>query len=110
MKECIDNCRECERICLETIPYCLSKGVNFHYPLSGSQQQNCAAMCNVSARFMISRSRLHVRTCAVCREVCEACAEDCEGLMGADDECMRSCAEACRMCATTCADMATRRP
>jgi hypothetical protein len=25
-KACIENCRECERACLETIPHCLSKG------------------------------------------------------------------------------------
>lgn len=113
MRECVEECRNCEQACLETIPHCLSKGGHHARPDHIMLLMNCASMCATSARFLIAGSNLHTHTCAACKQVCEACADDCEGIMAADagggggggDKCMQRCAEACRSCARTCGEM-----
>ncbi|PNW70001.1 hypothetical protein CHLRE_17g701600v5 [Chlamydomonas reinhardtii] len=112
MDACIEACRNCERVCLDTIPHCLGKGGHHARADHIMLLMNCAAICATSARFMISGSHLHVYTCAACKEVCAACADDCAGMLaggeGADDPMVR-CVAACRDCATSCADMACAR-
>jgi hypothetical protein len=103
MKECIDNCVECHRVCLETLAHCLRKGGRHAEAPHVTLLQNCADICQTSARFMIAGSPLHPSTCATCAQVCAACADDCEGM--ADDEAMRRCAEVCRRCADSCRRM-----
>eukprot|EP00198_Chlamydomonas_reinhardtii_P002427 XP_001691763.1 predicted protein [Chlamydomonas reinhardtii] len=83
MDACIEACRNCERVCLDTIPHCLGKGGH------------------------------HARADHIMLlMVCAACADDCAGMLaggeGADDPMVR-CVAACRDCATSCADMACAR-
>jgi hypothetical protein len=104
LQECIDLCLDCYRVCLDTIQHCLERGGRqaeaAHIRLLGI----CAEICQTSAAFMLSRTDLHTRTCAVCAEVCDRCAADCERF--ADDPTMRACADVCRVCATVCRRMA----
>ncbi|GLC76045.1 hypothetical protein PLESTF_001724200 [Pleodorina starrii] len=111
MRECIDNCRDCETICEETISHCLNKGGAHAQPDFVLLLADCAVICRTSARFMIHGSLHHVHTCGACAKVCDACADDCESLMGAtgggrEDDIMRKCADMCRTCAKSCAKMA----
>ena len=106
MQQCIQNCMECHRICLETVPHCLQMGGKHAEAVHIRLLLDCAEICQTSANFMIRGSDLHTRTCAVCAEVCERCAEDCERI-GAGDEQMRRCAEMCRRCADSCRRMAS---
>jgi hypothetical protein len=103
MQRCIEDCLACFRICTETLQHCLRKGGRHAEAAHIRLVQDCADICELSATFMLRRSDLHARTCAVCAEVCERCAEDCERL--GDDEQMRRCAEACRRCAESCRQM-----
>lgn len=64
---------------------------------------DCAEICQTSANFMLRGSEMHIRTCAICREICEKCAKDCEQMD--DDEQMKACAQMCRTCAETCRQM-----
>ncbi|KAG2492970.1 hypothetical protein HYH03_008877 [Edaphochlamys debaryana] len=126
MAACIENCRGCEKACLDTIPHCLGAGGHHARPdhilmlmasggQGGGRGWNCAHMCATSARFMISGSRMHTYTCAACAEVCDACADDCCGMLAAAGQggggdtqaAMERCAEACRACAKTCRSMAS---
>lgn len=107
MRECIDRCRSCEEICLESVTHCLEKGGEHAQPDHINLLLACAEICSTSARFMLLGSEHHARTCEVCAEVCEACAKDCESL--GDDEMMQQCAEACRRCAESCRQMAGAR-
>ena len=91
MQECIDHCRSCEEICLESVTHCLQKGREHAQPDHVSLLLACAEICSTSARFMLLGSEHHVRTCEVCAEVCDACAADCETM--SDDDLMRRCAE-----------------
>lgn len=105
LQECIDRCRSCEEICLESVTHCLQKGGKHAQPDHINLLLACAEICSTAARFMVLGSEHHVRTCAVCAEVCDACAKDCESL--GDDEMMQRCAEACRRCAESCRQMAS---
>jgi hypothetical protein len=104
MQQCIRNCLDCYRVCLETLNHCLLKGGKHAEAGHIRLLLDCAEICRTSADFMIRGSDLHGRTCGVCAEVCRRCAEDCEGL--ADDEPMKACAEMCRRCAESCQRMA----
>jgi hypothetical protein len=107
MQECIDRCRSCEEICLESVAHCLQKGGQHARPDHINLLIACAEICSTSARFMLLGSEHHVRTCEVCAGVCEACAKDCESF--GDDDMMQRCAEACRRCAESCRQMASTR-
>jgi hypothetical protein len=104
MQECITNCENCHRICLQTVGHCLSRGGAHASPDHIRLLQDCAQICAASADFMIRESPHHAAVCGVCADICDACARDCEAL--GDDPAMRDCAEACRRCAASCREMA----
>jgi len=99
---CIASCTDCQRVCLETVAWCLKQGGEHASPSHIGALQDCAQICATSADFMVRDSALHGRVCAVCAEVCERCAEACERL--GDSPELRRCAEACRRCAELCRD------
>ncbi|HWW76412.1 MAG TPA: four-helix bundle copper-binding protein [Pyrinomonadaceae bacterium] len=105
MQQCIQNCTECHRACLEMVAHCLGVGGQHAEPAHIRLLLDCAEICQTSADFMIRGSEFHGRTCGVCAEVCTRCAEECERLAG-DDEMMKRCAEICRRCADSCRQMA----
>ncbi len=104
MQECIQNCLDCHRICVETAAHCLQMGGKHAEASHIRLLLDCADICQTSANFMLRGSDLHVRTCAVCAEVCDLCAQSCEQF--GDDEQMRACVEVCRRCAESCRAMA----
>lgn len=104
MQECIQNCLNCHRICLETVSHCLQMGGKHADPGHIRLLLDCAEICATSANFMIRGSTFHSRTCGICAEVCQRCAEDCEQL-GANDQQMKACAETCKRCAQSCQHM-----
>ncbi|RKH53679.1 four-helix bundle copper-binding protein [Corallococcus sp. AB049A] len=103
MRECIDNCLSCHRVCLEALADGLQRGGKLAEPGHLRLLMDCADICDTSARFMLRGSDLHSRTCFACAEVCAACATACEetGLEGL----MKACAEACRRCEESCRRM-----
>ena len=103
MRDCIDRCSECHRVCVETAAHCLEMGGRHAEASHIRLLLDCAQICQTSADFMLRESDLHGRTCEVCSEVCKRCAEDCERF---DDDFMRRCAEVCRACAESCQRMA----
>lgn len=105
MRRCIEECQNCQAICLESIPHCLELGGKHAAPEHIRMLMACAEICGTSARFMLLGSKHHARTCGVCAEVCEACAADCATFT--DDEMMQRCAETCRACARSCREMAS---
>jgi hypothetical protein len=105
MQECVQNCTDCHRICLETAAYCVQMGGPHAEASHVGLLLDCAQICATSADFMTRGAVLHPRVCGVCAEVCERCAEDCERF--GDDAQMRRCAEVCRRCAESCRRMAS---
>lgn len=107
LRECIELCRKCQDICLETIQHCLEIGGKHAAADHLRLLISCAEICDTSAKFMLLGSTLHNRVCDVCAMVCDACAGSCDRL--ATDETMRQCAAECRRCAESCRQMATTR-
>lgn len=105
MQQCIQNCTECHRVCLEMVAHCLGMGGAHAEPAHIRLLLDCAEICRTSADFMIRGSEFHTRTCGVCAEVCARCADDCERIAGGDEMMMR-CVEVCRRCADSCRRMA----
>lgn len=105
MAQCVQNCINCWRTCLETIPYCLSHGGKHAEAEHIQLMMNCVDICQTSASFMLTNSSHHNRTCSVCAEVCEDCANSCESF--GDDDAMKECAVECRICAESCRRMAS---
>jgi hypothetical protein len=100
MRLCTQNCLECYAICVQTLQYCLQKGGKYAEASHIRLLEDCAAICQTSAGFMLRGSPLHVLTCGACAEVCLRCAESCERI--ADDTQLRACADLCRRCADSC--------
>ena len=104
MQECIRNCTDCHRVCLETIAYCLQQGGKYAEANHIRLMQDCAQICQTSADFMIRGSELHKHTCGLCAEICDRCAQDCASFL--DSREMHQCAEMCKRCAASCRQMA----
>lgn len=104
MDDCIANCTDCHRVCLETLSHCLEMGGRHADPAHIRLLMDCAAICRTSADLMIRESPFHPLTCGACAEICARCAEDCARME--DDPAMTLCAEACRHCAESCRAMA----
>lgn len=107
MQQCIDECQNCQAICVQTVEHCLTKGGKHAEPSHIRTLLDCAEICQTSANFMLRGSELHVEVCGTCAEVCESCAESCDRL--ADADFMKQCADACRRCAESCRQMAGTR-
>jgi len=105
MQQCIQNCTECHRVCLETVAHCLSMGGKHASPEHIRLLLDCAQICQTSVDFMIRGSNLHTLTCGVCAEICQRCADECEQMADGDAQ-MQRCAEVCRRCAESCRQMA----
>lgn len=104
MRECIERCTECEKICIETAAYCAEKGGKHAMPKHLRLLAECAQMCGTAAKFMLLGSPNHVLTCGVAAEVAMQCAEECEEFP--EDDRMKACADACRRCEAECTRMA----
>ena len=104
MRNCIENCLDCHRLCVETTTHCLTMGGRHAEASHIRGLLDCAQICATSADFMLRQSSHHAYTCGVCAEICKRCADDCERLAGGDPLMLR-CAEMCRRCAESCHGM-----
>lgn len=94
--DCMRACEKCAIACLE------EKDVEMLRECI-RLNTDCAAICGLSAGFMIRESRFHAEACRLCAEICEACATECE--RHAHMSHCRDCAQACRKCAEACREM-----
>lgn len=104
MQQCIQDCRDCQDACAQTIQHCLRKGGMHAEARHIRLLADCAEICQTAGNFMARESDQHPRVCGICAQICELCAASCEGFSG--DEEMRACAQACRRCAESCKEMA----
>ncbi len=104
MRRCISDCLECNRVCIETVTYCLQQGGRYAELPHIRLLLDCAEMCRTSADFMLRQSDLHTTTCGICAQICERCADDCAGFSG--DRVMQRCVDSCRRCSDSCREVA----
>lgn len=107
LEQCIQNCLDCARICMETLTYCHEQGGKHAEPAHLKLLMDCSEICQTCAHFMLRGSQFHPQLCAVCAQVCTQCAESC-GQFGGDAK-MQACAEVCRRCAESCRQMSMKK-
>ena len=104
MKQCLENCLACHRLCTETAAHV----IHGSHPHSEAKHLvallDCAQICLTHADFMARRSPHHAHLAGECAEICAACAALCEEHEDPDGE-MQLCAKACRRCAESCSQM-----
>ena len=106
IQDCIDDCQNCEEVCLETITHCLEMGKDYADPEQVNLLITCAEVCATNAKLMSIDSPFHVKIVRVGAEICDACAEFCEEF---EDDLMTRCAVRCRACADSCREVASVR-
>ena len=102
MKQCIDQCHECHRVCSDTLAHCWGLGGKHAQGPHINALLDCIATCRASFDLMVRGSPVHAQMCATCAEACRRCAEACEAM---DDPQCRRCAEVCRACEASCRAM-----
>ena len=55
LESCIDECRACHQLCVETIRYCLEKGGRHANPQHVGLLIDCAEICQTNSNFMMRR-------------------------------------------------------
>ncbi|CAN5498101.1 four-helix bundle copper-binding protein [soil metagenome] len=102
LDQCIQNCQDCYRVCLDALTnHCLKEGGAHTEQGHVKLMLDCIQICQTSADFMIRQSASHGLICRACSEICRTCADDCERVGG-----MEECVSACRKCAESCGSMA----
>jgi hypothetical protein len=92
--------QQCQAICIDTIQYCLKMGGAHADPAHIKLLQDCADICESTAKFMLRDSPQHDQVTSACADICDLCAESCEKFT--NDAQMKACADVCRACAAAC--------
>jgi hypothetical protein len=103
VRECVQDCLDCFRICNETTIRCLTLGGKHSESEHLNLLMDCARICNTNAEFMLRNSIYYPQTCGLTANICDECADTCDRF---DDDFMKECASVCRRCAESCREMA----
>ncbi|MDG0816297.1 four-helix bundle copper-binding protein [Bdellovibrio svalbardensis] len=101
LQDCIDNCTECSRLCLQLIPHCLDVGGEHATSEHINILHVCSIICETNAKLMTLDSEFYHDLCRLSAEVSTACAADCDAL-SKNDAIMVEGAEICRKTAESC--------
>lgn len=104
LSACLKVCQDCAGACLTTITHCLGLAGEHAEHSHQAILQDCADICETTARFIARRSAHSTHLCRACAELCAICARDCDSFPG-DDQTMRECAQSCRLCVECCQGM-----
>jgi hypothetical protein len=105
--DCIQSCKHCHDICVETAAYCLEMGGQHAVAKHMRLLLDCAQICTMSEDYMLRDSEFYAQLCGVCADVCDSCAAACDKFVG--DEQMEDCVSACEICADACRAVAGSR-
>jgi hypothetical protein len=104
MRQCIQDCQNCNTSCTETFTHCVTMGGKHVEPNHLRLLVDCSQVCATAAGFMLRASQYSARLCNMCAEICAACAASCQQI-DPHDHTMQQCAETCRQCAESCRKM-----
>lgn len=102
-EDCIQNCFESYRGCLEMATYCIEQGGEYVTGELLSSLQTCARLCQATVELLVTDSELYAPACEVCAAACDRCADACDIVT---DEQLAALADLCRQCAETCREIA----
>jgi hypothetical protein len=105
-QDAVRHTQECESICVATIQHCLELGGEHTEPSHLQLMQDCADICETTAKFLARSSPQHAQVTTACADLCDRCAASCEQFVG--DAPMKACADECRLCADACRRIAPK--
>ncbi len=103
VRECIQDCLDCFRICNQTLIRCLSMGGKHAEVEHLNLLMDCAKICNTNADFMLRNSAYYPQICGFTADICDECSDVFDRF---EDDFMKECASVCRRCAESCREMA----
>lgn len=104
LREFIDNCAACERLCLEAIVHCRDRGGDFADGARLSALSSCAEVCRDAVSATQASTEVQPGVVRACVSNCERAAKFCADFP--EDKLLRACANACRNAARSCTEMA----
>lgn len=107
MQQCMQLCRDCHAMCLQTIAHCLKLGGRHSEPDHIRLLMDCAQMCTTTVDYMLRESPFHDRICRLCSDLCKQCEKECTQVAG-DDQLIKQCIDMCQTCAESCERMASK--
>ena len=99
-QSCIDACYNCATECRHCTNACLEEKDVKDLTHCIKLNNDCAAMCVLSAKLTAGGSEFAIQLGELCAAMCNTCAKECE--KHAHMEHCRKCAEVCRACAKEC--------
>lgn len=103
----IDACNKCAVACLHCASSCLQEDDVKMLARCILLDQQCADICQMTARMMARDSDFAESVLQICAEICEACGEECR--QHEHMEHCQQCAKACYECAEICHNAASSR-
>ncbi|MCL4419518.1 four-helix bundle copper-binding protein [Patescibacteria group bacterium] len=101
IQKAIDDCLECQRLCLETASYWYITGEEIR-DIDVWLLLDCSDICEISAKFMMRDSEFVNDVLENCIAICDRTAENLELLGEGADGIIRKCIASCRKCAESC--------
>jgi hypothetical protein len=103
--ECLQALHDCALACASCADACLGEKNVQNLVRCIRLNQDCADVCETTARLLTRHTEPHSpllrRQLEVCEAACQACGAECEKHAHHHEHC-RVCAEACRACAEAC--------
>ena len=100
MTRCCGMYTKCQKMCMETVRFCLTRGGKLCEVSFVMNMIECAQLCGTCAGFCATGSGRCATTCEACARVCEECARKCgrfsEPEMVRCMKMLRECAQMCR--------------
>jgi hypothetical protein len=100
LKNCLEACTDCHKICLEAMTYCSERGCKYLDVSMMCMLRDCAEMSMMCVNLIMDGSEFAGRTCQLCAEMCFKCAIACDDMR--DDPKMVEYAATFRRCAEHC--------
>ncbi len=105
-RRCIAHCLDCYSVCSRTKAHCLRLGGQHAEEEHQKLLDDCIAICQTAAGFMLRGSDRIASVCRACAEACSGCARSCRRFPG--DRQMDECAKTCDSCAQLCRQVTPR--
>lgn len=100
IERCIEDCRNCHRVCLETLSHILQTSLERAPALNINLLLDCAEVCRLTTGFIIRNSEFYPIICGDCARICTRCGTEFEQYDDIDQ--LMLCAETCRRAAESC--------
>lgn len=99
---CIDACKDCHSVCVETIIHCQNMGGKHAETPHIWLMRDCTDIYKESEGFILRGSEFMNQVCSICADICGRCVESCEAF---DDQAMKTCTQSCPDCSSSCREM-----